>query len=117
MRNLFLTFNFAFCIAVVSAQEPKPQAELAIRLVAPEPDTYVSGVTTLRAEILPKMLATRVAQILFFADGQQVCNVLDPLKPECTWDAGAEVRSHVFRVVANLIGGGRIIASARTKGL
>ena len=98
-------------------QEPKPQPELVIRLVSPESDTYVSGVTTLRAEILPKMLATRVAQILFFADGKQVCNVLDPLKPECTWDAGAEVRPHVFRVVANLIGGGRIISSSRTKGL
>ena len=63
------------------------------------------------------MLATRVAQILFFADGKQVCNVLDPIAAECEWDAGAEVRPHVFRVVANLIGGGRIIASSRTKGL
>jgi VWFA-related protein len=102
----------------VGAQAPQtPPAELAIRLVAPEPDAYVSGLTTLKAEVLPKMLATRVAQILFFADGRQVCNVLDPIKAECTWDAGAEVRSHTFRVVANLIGGGRIVASARTKGL
>jgi Ca-activated chloride channel family protein len=98
-------------------QEPKPQPELAIRIVSPEPDTYVSGVTTLKAEVLPKMLATRVAQILFFADGKQVCNVLDPINAECTWDAGAEVRPHVFRVVANLIGGGRMISSSRTKGL
>ena len=102
----------------VSAQAPPtPPAELAIRIVAPEPDTYVSGMTTLKAEVLPKMLATRVAQILFFADGRQVCNVLDPIKAECTWDAGAEVRAHTFRVVGNLIGGGRIVASARTKGL
>jgi Ca-activated chloride channel family protein len=98
-------------------QEPKPQPELAIRMVSPEADTYVSGVTTLKAEVLPKMLATRVAQILFFADGKQVCNVLDPIKAECTWDAGAEVRPHVFRVVANLIGGGRIVSSSKTKGL
>jgi Ca-activated chloride channel family protein len=102
----------------VSAQAPPtPPAELAIRLVSPEPDTYVSGVTTLKAEVLPKMLATRVAQIIFSADGRQVCNVLDPIKAECTWDAGAEVRAHTFRVVANLIGGGRIVASTRTKGL
>jgi Ca-activated chloride channel family protein len=102
----------------VSAQAPPaPPAELAIRIVAPEPDTYVSGLTKLKAEVLPKMLATRVAQILFFADGRQVCNVLDPINAECTWDAGAEVRSHTFRVVANLIGGGRLVASARTKGL
>jgi Ca-activated chloride channel family protein len=101
----------------LSAQEPKPQPELAIRIVLPEPETYVSGVTKLKAEILPKMLATRVAQILFSVDGRQVCNVLDPIAAECTWDAGAEVRPHVLRVVANLIGGGRIVASSRTKGL
>ena len=115
MKNLFLIFNFSLCIAVVSAQQSQP--ELAIRIVSPETDTYVSGVVTLKAEVLPKMLATRVAQILFFADGKQVCNVLDPIAAECTWDAGAEVRPHVLRVVANLIGGGRIVSSSRTKGL
>jgi Ca-activated chloride channel homolog len=112
MRTVAVVFAFAIA---VGAQEPKP--ELALRVVSPEADTYVSGVTTLKAEILPRMLATRVAQVLFFADGKQVCNVLDPLNAECTWDAGAEVRPHVIRVVANLIGGGRIVASARTKGL
>jgi Ca-activated chloride channel family protein len=110
--GVFLALTLA-----VSAQEPQPKPELEIRIVLPEADTYVSGVTTLKAEILPRMLATRVAQVLFFADGKQVCNVLDPLKAECTWDAGAEVRPHVFRVVANLIGGGRIVSSGRTKGL
>lgn len=104
------------CTLVVSAQEPPPSG-LQLRVIAPEEDTYVSGSTLLKAEILPKMLATRVAQLQFFADGKQVCNVLDPIKAECTWDAGAEVRPHVFRVVANLIGGGRIVASQRTKGL
>jgi len=101
----------------LSAQEPQPPAELTIRIIVPEPDSYVSGMTKLKAEILPKMLATRVGQILFSADGKQVCNVLDPIAAECEWDAGAEVRPHTLRVVANLIGGGRIIASARTKGL
>ena len=101
----------------LTAQESKSQPELAIRMVLPEPDTYVSGITALKAEIVPRALATRVAQILFFADGKQVCNVLDPIAAECTWDAGAEVRPHVFRVVGNLIGGGRVISSSRTKGL
>jgi Ca-activated chloride channel family protein len=109
----------ALCVlslVAVSAQEPaKP--ELAIRIVLPEPDSYVSGVVKLKAEVLPKMLATRVGQILFFADGNQVCNILDPIGAECEWDAGAEVRSHTFRVVGNLIGGGRIVNSSRTKGL
>src|SRR5262245_9609155 len=101
----------------LSAQESQPPAELVIRVVAPDPDSYLSGVTKLKAEILPKMLATRVGQILFFADNKQVCNVLDPIAAECEWDAGAEVRPHVIRVVGNLIGGGRIVGTARTKGL
>ena len=110
-----LTAIVALTLAV-SAQEPaKP--ELTIRMVLPEPDSYVSGVIKLKAEILPKMLATRVAQVLFFVEGKQVCNVLDPIAAECEWDAGAEVRPHTYRVVGNLIGGGRIVASSRTKGL
>lgn len=120
MTTRLLVSNLALSMALslfpAFAQE-QPTAALEVRIVSPEPDTYVSGVTTLRAEILPRMLATRVAQVIFFADGKQVCNILDPLNAECTWDAGAEVRPHVFRVVANLIGGGRIVSSARTKGL
>src|ERR1043165_1184374 len=116
---------FLLLTVAISAQQPaatqspaqQPAAELAIRMILPEPDSYVSGVTRLKAEILPKMLASRVAQILFFADGKQVCNVLDPVAAECDWDAGAEVRPHVFRVVANLIGGGRIVTSSKVKGL
>ena len=101
-----------------SAQEPPaPPPGLELHIVSPEPDFYVSGTTLLKAEIRPAALATRVAQLLFFVDGKQVCNVLDPIAAECTWDAGDDVKPHVFRVVANLIGGGRLIASARTKGL
>ena len=112
--GVFLVLSIA-----LAAQEPQPQpaAELAIRMVYPEPDSYVSGLTKLKVEILPKMLASRVGQILFSVDGKQVCNVLDPVAAECEWDAGAEVRPHVIRVVANLIGGGRIITSSKTKGL
>jgi Ca-activated chloride channel family protein len=105
-----------YAIGVLAAQEPQP-AELSIRIVQPEPDAYISGLTKLKAQILPPMLAPRVGQILFFADGKQVCNVLDSINAECEWDAGAEVRPHVFRVVGNLIGGGRIVSSSRTKGL
>jgi len=118
MRTIGVFFVLGLSVSLTAQQPPpQPPAELAIRIVSPDPDSYVSGVTRLKAEVLPKMLASRVAQILFFADGKQVCNVLDPVAAECEWDAGAEVRPHVFRVVANLIGGGRIINSSRTKGL
>jgi Ca-activated chloride channel family protein len=110
-----LIFLFTACALVVSAQEAKP--ELEIRVVSPEPDTYVSGVTLFKAAVVPRVKALEVTQLLFFADGKQVCNVLDPIAAECTWDAGAEVRPHVLRVVANLKNGGRLVASSRTKGL
>jgi Ca-activated chloride channel family protein len=114
MRSILV---FLVLTVALTAQEPQPPAELTIRIIVPEADSYVSGLTKLKAEILPKMLATRVGQIIFSADGKQVCNVLDPIAAECEWDAGPEVRPHVLRVVGNLIGGGRIVASSRTKGL
>jgi len=118
MRTIGVLLTLAIALAAVSAQEPQPPpAELVIRVIVPEPDAYVSGVTKLKAEILPKMLATRVGKIVFSVDGKEVCNVLDPIKAECEWDAGAEVRPHVIRVVGNLIGGNRIIGSSKTKGL
>ena len=117
MRLVGVFFILSATLVAQQAPPAQPAAELSIRLVYPEADAYVSGVTKLKAEIQPRMLASRVGQILFFADGKQVCNVLDPVAAECEWDAGAEVRPHVIRVVANLIGGGRIIASSRTKGL
>ena len=107
----------ALTVALSAQEAQQPPAELTIRIIVPEADAYVSGLTKLKAEILPKMLATRVGQILFSVDGKQVCNVLDPIAAECEWDAGAEVRPHVLRVVGNLIGGGRIVASSKTKGL
>lgn len=110
-RLLFLT---AFSIAV-SAQEPLP--ELSIRVVAPEVDAYVSGETVLKAAVVPAVKALEVTQLLFYADGKQVCNVLDPIAAQCTWDAGDELRPHVIRVVANLKNGGRLVASSRTRGL
>lgn len=103
----------AAAVVLVSAQEPG----ISVRVVSPEPDAYVSGLTRLKAAIDPGTRSNDVAQVLFYADGKQVCNVMDVVNAECTWDAGAEVRPHVLRVVAQLRGGGRVVTSARTKGL
>ncbi|MGE0866767.1 MAG: hypothetical protein AB7P34_22920, partial [Vicinamibacterales bacterium] len=62
MILLLTAFSF-----VASAQEPPaPPPGLELHIVSPEPDFYVSGTTLLKAEIRPAMLATRVAQLLFF---------------------------------------------------
>jgi VWFA-related protein len=36
---------------------------------------------------------------------------------ECDWDAGPKIVEHQIRVVANLVGGGRVVSNARTKGI
>jgi Ca-activated chloride channel family protein len=99
---------------VVSAQEP---GDLTIRVVSPEADAYISGLTLLKAAVEPRSRAGELTKLLFFADGKQVCNVMDTQNAECTWDAGEEVKPHVLRVVGELRSGRRIITSARTKGI
>jgi Ca-activated chloride channel family protein len=105
----------ALLVVVVTAQEPP--SGLSIRIVAPEADTYVSGPTLLKAQIEPRVRALEVQRIFFFADGKQVCKIFDTIAAECTWDAGAEVRPHVIRVVGELQGGERIVNSTKIKGL
>jgi Ca-activated chloride channel homolog len=100
------------------AQDPAPEtAGLSIRVVAPEADTYISGLTLLKAVVEPRGRTDELSKLLFFADGKQVCNVMDTLNAECTWDAGEEVRPHVLRVVGELRSGGRVVTSTRTKGI
>lgn len=114
MRTPALLGLLAAITAGIAAQQP---SGLAVRIVSPEPDAFVSGPTRLKAAILPSMRATEAEQIYFFADGKQVCNILDPIAAECTWDPGPEVKPHTLRVVARLKDGSRIVSSTRTKGL
>ena len=98
---------------VLPAQEP----ELAIRIVAPEADTYAVGTVPLKAVIEPARRSSEIARVMFYADGRLVCTLMDPARAECPWDAGPNITSHVLRVVAEKIGGGRLVTSIRTKGL
>src|SRR5919106_1376409 len=104
-------------IAFLTVRAPAQTPAVSVRLVTPTDESYVSGVVTLRAVIEPRQRVRDVARVQFFADGQLVCNVMDPARAECTWDAGPEVKPHVIRVVAELVGGGRAVTSGRTRGL
>ncbi len=106
---------FALTIEPILSQTPP--RELAIRIVSPEADTYLVGSVRLRAAIEPARRALEVARVMFYADGRLVCTLMDPTRAECAWDAGANVKEHVIRAVAELVGGGRAITSIRTKGL
>lgn len=121
MRRLIAV---AFAIGVVAAARPStaPQTPAApaagaaptIRITAPENDSYVSGSIMLKAAIEPASAA--VERVSFFADGRLVCAV-DKAPYSCAWDAGAGVREHVFRAVAQLPGGARAVTSVRTRGV
>ncbi len=108
-----------FAIAGVNGSpsvQEKP-GELAIRIVSPEPDSYLVGSVRLRAVVEPARRVRSVARVMFYADGRLVCTLMDPARAECPWDAGVHIKEHVLRVVGELVGGGRVVASLRTKGL
>src|SRR5205814_2796582 len=83
------------------------------KIESPEPDSFATGVVTLRA-IADE--AALVESVTFFVDGRQVCIIMQ--RPfECEWDAGSDVKAHQIRAVFNLPEGGRVARTVRTKGL
>jgi len=81
-----------------------------LQIVSPQPDSYISGPTVLRAAVDP---STTPSRVVFFADGREVCVVVaQPF--ECTWNAGEAVVGHQIRVVANLSNGQRLVQNMRT---
>jgi len=100
----------AFGLAlIVSAQAPDSAPQL--KILSPGEDSYVSGVTLLRASIVPAEAASTVT---FFVDGRQVCALTRP-PFECEWDAGPALGEHQVRAVAALTTGGRAVQTIRTK--
>jgi Ca-activated chloride channel family protein len=90
-----------------------PADPAAVRIVAPEPDSYIGGTTSLRAAVDPSL---SVDSVTFFVDGRQACAVtVAPF--ECDWEAGQEVQAHQIRLVVGLTDGQRIVRTVRTRGL
>jgi Ca-activated chloride channel family protein len=104
---------FALLSWSAGAQVP----DLSIRIVSPGEDTYLSGPVLLKAVIDPPPRAREAQRVLFYADGRLACTTGDTARAECPWDAGAEVKEHLIRVVAELASGDRIVSAVRTKGL
>jgi Ca-activated chloride channel family protein len=95
------------------AQAPPPAGAPALEILSPAADAYISGATTLRATLTPVAAAKR---LLFYVDGRQVCEAA-AAPFECSWEAGGNVVAHQIRVVAELLEGGRVIRTVRTKAL
>jgi VWFA-related protein len=112
MRRLTISWLAVLLLAADGhGQEPAPAPE--VRLLSPEPDSYVSGIVMLRAVAEP---STSVAGVTFFIDGRRTCEIKQP-PYECEWDAGANVTEHQVRLVVTPTTGGRIVRTLRTKSL
>ena len=95
------------------AQAPPVAGTPSLEILFPTADAYLSGATTLRAGLTPLAAAKR---ILFYVDGHQVCEAA-AAPFECSWEAGGHIVAHQIRVVAELVEGGRLVRTVRTKAL
>jgi VWFA-related protein len=100
----------ALSLAVTLPQRPAQTLEI----LEPKDGGWVSGEQLIKAEVRPS--GEPAERVLFFVDGRLVCTV--EARPfECAWNAGADVRSHDFRVVAVFPGGRRVPRTVRTSGV
>jgi VWFA-related protein len=99
-------------VGVLTAQQSGP----ALRIASPTEDAFVAGPTRLVAVVDPPSAGRSIREVIFFADGQQVCKVVRP-PFECDWDAGERINPHMIRASAVLRDGGRISTTVQTKGL
>lgn len=96
------------CASVLVAQ-----GNSGLSIASPTADTLLTGPVVLRAAIDPA-LVERVQSLTFYADGKVICANVPARRPECPWNAGADVKQHLIRVVAALAGDARVVATVRT---
>ncbi|HYM23496.1 MAG TPA: VWA domain-containing protein [Vicinamibacterales bacterium] len=110
LHRPFAIACLAVSAAAVLAQTP---ANVRLTIVAPEADSYLSGLTALKAAVDPVDAA---AVVTFYVDGRQICTLSNP-PWECEYDAGPAIAEHQVRVVSSLKAGGRVVQTVRTKSI
>lgn len=107
----------ALCLLAAVFLAVHPAAQRAdtpvVRILSPGPGEYATGATPIRVELQP---ADAARDVIVSVDGRQVCAIAHP-PYVCDWNAGTAVTPHQIRVVANLVAGGRVVATTLTKGL
>lgn len=90
------TTGICLAVALLGAASASAwqQDELRIRILEPANDTYVTGPSRIRAEVVP-VGDTAIARVTFTVDGA-VLGVRDAAPWEVEWDAGVEFSSHVI---------------------
>jgi len=106
MIRLLLAGALTLAVSMQAGTQDAP----TLRFTSPTAETYLSGPVLLKVVIDPPGSENLVTDVTFFANGRQVC-IAPSTRPECAWDAGAEVREQAIRAVARLKRGGRIVAN------
>ena len=119
-RKPRMWWALAVCTALccqLAASRPSPAlaqaADPELRIVEPDPQTPLTGIVRMRAEVVPAVYVERVE---FYVNGVPACTAPAPAPFECSWDAGGGGDPRVVRVVARFTGGGRLVRSMRTRG-
>jgi len=109
--------NTRTAIVLVSLLAAVPAAaqtvDSRLKIESPTAGTLVSGTTLMRVSV-DADVAPRVISLTFYVDGMAVCSNVPVRRPECSWNAGSNVKPHLIRVVATLSGDERLVASVRT---
>jgi Ca-activated chloride channel homolog len=108
--------TLAFVLAVGLAAAAAPQQGVSVRITSPVEDAYLSGPVRLVAVIEPPAAARQVKEVVFFADAKKICTV-SRIPYQCDWDAGDRIVEHTIRVTAELVQGGRAVATVQTMGV
>lgn len=103
-------------VTILFTADPRSQSSQPFRFVSPPPGAYVSGRLLLSVVHDGPGGGSAINDVTFYADGRQVC-VVPGSRMECAWDAGPTVAEHVFRAVATLRAGGRLVTTIRTRPL
>lgn len=104
----FLTTIVTLLLATFSGQADAPK----LHILTPGEADYVSGAVT----VVTTVTGAKVSAMVFYVDGRAACRLGEP-PWQCTFDAGDTVREHHIRIVAELVGGARLIASRRTRSI
>ena len=97
---------------ITTAGQSAPKLEVT----SPSDGSYVSGMVTIAAILVPLAAERDIARASFFADGVNVCTV-ERRPYTCVWNAGQAVRAHQIRVVVELASGQRLVKTLRTRGV
>jgi Ca-activated chloride channel homolog len=113
-RRAGVALGCLFAVAAVAVAAQSVDGRL--RIESPAAGSLVSGPVVIRASVAPDVVP-RVQMLTFYVDGTAVCSNVAVGRPECAWNAGADVKAHLIRVVATLSGEERLVATVRTEKL